>query len=906
MTNEMFESLWKRILFLLRRNRFDRELDEEMRFHLEMKTQENLESGASPEDARYAAQRRFGNITRLKEVSRETWGLGWLESLVRDLRYSARMLRRSPGFALVAVLSLALGIGANTAIFSLINAVLIRTLPVPDPEQLVVLSARQKGRPWYISYPLYRELAARQQVFSGVMATSGEGRKRFTLVDSGEQLENVRTARVSANYFSVLGVHPHIGRTLSAFDEDGQSAPAALISYGFWERQFGRDPGVIGRSLLTTVGYASDAIQRVFTIVGVAPPEFFGETVGESPEVWLPIVHGIPAASLKRITGGFIQVVGRLKPEVSEAQALAAMKVLYQQLLAEEIGAGGQTSVRREHQLTDYTLHFESGSRGLDYLRQRFSRPLQILMLTVGVVLLIACCNIANLLMARASYRQKELGVRLAIGAGRARLVRQLLTESLVISFLGGALGLIVSAYGSALLVSLISDSSGSLILDAEPDTRVLWFTLLVSTMTGFLFGLVPAFRATAVNVMPSLNAVSHSQVAGGRSRRLSRVLIISQIALSILLLVGAGLLLRSLYKLRGIDVGFDRTNVLLVDMEMHPVPSEQRSSLYQRLEERLHQIPGVRSASLSLIGLFAGGQLVNSLSIEGYIPPPGPELGARINIVSPNYFATVGMALLTGRGFTSRDTAASPKVAIVNETFARTFFPAENPLGRRISTKPQFDPGQAIEIVGVVKDSKYNDLRQEVRSMFYLPLFQSTSQFNSVEVRAENPLAVAGPVRQVLREAHPDIEIGRFKTLEDQVNKTLVRERLLSKLCSVFGLLAVFMACVGLYGIMSYVVVRRTREIGLRMALGARRSGVVWLVIREVLVLAGAGIAVGIPLALVSARLIEAFLYGVKPTDSVSIVLATILMLGVAILSGYLPARRASRIDPMSALRYE
>jgi predicted permease len=903
----MFDTLRKKLHYLIRRDRFDRDLDEEMRFHLAMKTQENLESGASPEDARYAAQRRFGNTTRLKEVSHETWGLGWLESLLQDLRYGARMLRRSPGFAMVAVLSLALGIGANTAIFSLINAVLIRTLPVPEPEQLVVLTTRQQGRPWYISYPLYRELAARQQVFSGVTATSGQGRKRFTLVDSGEQLEHVRTARVSANYFSVLGVNAHIGRTFSDFDEDGQSAPAAVISNGFWERQFGRDPGVIGRSLLTTVGYAPDAIQRVFTIVGVTPPEFFGETVGESPEVWLPIVHGIPAASLKRITGSFIQVVGRLKREVNEAQALAAMKVLYQQLLAEEIAAGGQTSVRREHQVADYTLHFESGSRGLDYLRRRFSRPLQILMLTVGIVLLIACCNIANLLMARASYRQKEIGVRLAIGAGKGRLVRQLLTESLLISLLGGALGLVVSAYGSALLISLISDSSGSLILNADPDTRVLWFTLLVSTVTGLLFGLVPAFRATAVNVMPSLNAVSHSQVAGGRSQHFSRVLIVSQVALSLLLLVGAGLLLRSLHKLRGIDVGFDRTNVLLADMEMHPVPSEQRGGLYRRLEERLHQIPGVRSASLSLIGLFAGVQMVNSLSIEGYTPPPGPELGARINVVSPKYFATVGMALLAGRGFSDHDTAASPKVAIVNETFSRTFFPGENPLGRRISTKPQFDPSQAIEIVGVVKDSKYNDLRQEVRSMFYLPLFQTTSQFNSVEVRtSENPLAVAGPVRQVLREAHPDIEIGPFKTLDDQVNQSLVRERLLSKLCSLFGLLAVFMACIGLYGIMSYTVVRRTREIGLRMALGARQSGVLWLVIREVLILAGAGIAVGIPLALASARLIEAFLYGLKPTDSVSIVLATLLMLGVAILSGYLPARRASRIDPMAALRYE
>ncbi|PYU89080.1 MAG: hypothetical protein DMG08_22755 [Acidobacteria bacterium] len=886
----LFHAMWRTMISLLRSGRLDRDMDEELRFHMERQIDDNIKKGMAPQEARFAALRAFGGVE---------------EELWHDLRYGVRMLRKNPGFTAVAIVTLALCIGANTAIFSLINAVLIRSLPVSRPEQLVLLQARHRGEPRYISYPMYRDLAERQQVFSGVIATSGQGSRRFTLAGSGRQLEQVRTGKVSMNYFAVLGVEPFLGRTFADVPEN-TAVPEAVISYGFWERQFGRDPAVIGKEIRTTIGNAPDVAERVFTIVGVTPPEFFGETVGDAPEVWVPIAYSITESSLKSRRGSFIQVIGRLKPDVSEPQALAATNVLYQQLLAEEI-ALGPTMVLQQHRAADYRVVFENAAGGLDRLRRQYSMPLFFLLAAAAVVLLVACSNLANLLLARGTSRSRELAVRLALGAKRSRLVRQLLTESLLLAVAGSALGLVVASFGSTLLVAMITTRAGSVILDAAPDARVLGFALLLSCGTALLFGLVPAYRAAAVGIGPALKLASRNQSAGAGTQRLGRVLVAAQVALSLALVSGAGLLLRSILKLHALDTGFDKANVLLVDVEIHLVPRPQRPALYRQIQQGLRDLPGVRSTSLSFIGLFDPGEMSGSISIEGYEPPPGPPPLARYNAVSHDYFGTVGMKLVAGRPFTDRDVAGAPRVAIVNEAFARAFFGGRNPLGRRIANREKFDSTRACEIVGVVRDFKYNDLRQEARSMFFVPIFQSESEFNSVQARTDaNPLGSVEPVRRLILAANPDIEIREFKTLEDQVDRSLTRERLLSKLTSVFGLLALVLAGTGLYGILSYAVARRTQEIGIRMAIGARGAEVRWMLLRDALVLAGIGILSGVPLALASGHLFRSFLCGLTPNDVPTLAGSVVLMLAVAVVAAYLPARRASKVDPILALRYE
>src|SRR5437867_2510327 len=530
----LFDKIRHRILFHRRAGRFDRELDEELRFHLQKQIEDNLKAGMTPAEARYAALRIFGGVEQIREECRDTRPARFIEELWHDLRYGLRMLRNNTGFTAVAIVTLALGIGANTAIFSLINAVLIRSLPVSRPEQLVLLQPRHRGEPRYISYPMYRDLAERQQVFSGVIATSGQGTRRFTLAASGRQLEQVRTGKVSMNYFAVLRVEPFLGRTFEDVPENA-AAPEAVISYGFWERQFGRDPAVIGKEIRTTIGNAPDLAERVFTIVGVTPPEFFGETVGDAPEVWVPIAHSITESSLKSRRGSFIQVIGRLKPDVSEPQALAATNVLYQQLLAEEI-ARGPTIVLPQHRAADYRVEFENAAGGLDRLRRQYSTPLFCLMAAATVVLLVACSNLANLLLARGTSRSRELAVRLALGAKRSRLVRQLLTESLLLAVAGSALGLVVASFGSTLLVAMITTRAGSVILDAAPDARVLGFALLLSCGTALLFGLVPAYRGVAVGIGPALKLASRNPTARAETQCHGRVLVAATVALSLAL----------------------------------------------------------------------------------------------------------------------------------------------------------------------------------------------------------------------------------------------------------------------------------------------------------------------------------------------------------------------------------
>jgi predicted permease len=844
-------------------------------------------------------------------------------TLWQDLRFGVRMLGKSPSFTFVAVLSLALGIGANTAIFSLVDAVLLKSLPVRNPEQLVVVRPVHGNQDRDFNFPIFREIARRQDALTGIFASGSVDILRASLEGYGElQLAGgLRGRLVSGNYFSVLGVTAVRGRVFTEEDDQvpgvgGPQGPVAVISHGFWERQFARDVSILGRTITL-----NDA---AFTIVGVTPREFFGEAVGVLPDIWLPIQMQprLGTRSLLEVrTATWFRTMGRLKPGIDERQATTALTVLYRQLLADEIASGKGSLIHQAPKLEDVRVEFEPGSKGFAALRMRFSQPLRLLMAVVGLVLLIACCNVANLLLARSASRQKEIGIRLALGSGRGRLVRQLLTESMLLAIVGGIAGLLLAAWGSEFLLGLASAAGSPIQLDLRPDWRVLAFTLAVSMLTGILFGLMPALVAAGVDLNPSLKESSGSQSGSPPRQRFSRTLVVWQVALSLVLLVGAALLVRSLQNLRAFDAGFERDNVLLLTVTADPAALKppEIAALALQVHQRLNALPGVRSASLSGYALLSGSATTAPVRVPGSNVNPETDGEVRQNWVSNRYFETLGMKLLLGRDFGPEDTATSPKVAIINETMSRhyfgqqsplgklVYFPKSDALGRYIPFAAQLDRDQAVEVVGVIRDAKYDNLRQRTPRMTYLPWVQGQGRVSAIEVRTMgNPSAMTGQIRQALKEINSNLVLRSVRTLEDQVNRTLADERLIAKLLSFFGALALLLACVGLYGLMSYAVVRRTREIGIRMALGAQRAVMLRMILRETMLLVGIGIVLGVPGALAATRLVEKYLFGLKPTDPATIVLAALLMLAVATLAGYLPARRASRTDPTVALRYE
>ncbi|MCI0392625.1 MAG: ABC transporter permease [Acidobacteria bacterium] len=905
MLNQLLQ-LWRRLLFYLRRNQFDRELEEEMKFHLEMKARENLAVGMSAEEARYASQRQFGNQTLLREVSREMWGFRSLETLGQDIRYGLRMLVKHKGFTTVAVLTLALGIGANTAVFSLINALLLRALPVANPHELVVISPRGqgfKGGPASITFPMYRDMRARQEVFTDILATdTGANAFRLTIPDGTGtvELDNIQTSLVTANYWSVLGVQPALGRFFTE-DEDRNpnssetAGSLAVLSYSFWERQFGRDPAVLDRTVIVN--------RSPCRVIGVAARGFFGERVGREPDLWVPLVSFSPANLFENRFGAITSHLARLKSGVTLPQAQAAMTIIYQQLVQDERAQNPRLNPIRTIQ--DSYIQLEPGATGLGLgrLRQTFTQPLWIIMAIVALVLLIACANVANLLLARAVARQREISVRMALGCGRVRLMRQLLTESLLLSALGTVAGLLVAWWCRDVLLRMVDTGDVPLRLDLGPDARVLLFTAAVMVLTGIGFGLAPAWRASRVDLTSALK--DQVRATGQRVRQyLGRTLVIIQVALSLLLLIGAGLLIRSLYNLRQIDLGFRPEQTLVFELSHRPRSNEPASLalVAHEVYERVKQIPGVGSASVSNKILLSPYGNTNSLKIHDYTPEPGEQMIARYISVSPDYFETVGMKLVDGRGIEQRDAMNAPLVAVVNESLARRYFPNGKAVGRLIGNPPN-----PIEIVGVVRDAKYKDLREEVTYQVYQPLWQSPATLTSLEVRTTEPLsAVAGPVRKVLLEVTRDVMIRRVVPLSDRVDQALASERLLTTICTFFGVLALLLASVGLYGVLSYAVAQRTQEIGIRRALGATDRNVLWLVLRQSLTVVLIGIALGLPLAILCTRLISSFLYGLSPTDPAAIALATLLLIIIALLACYLPARRATKIDPMIALRCE
>jgi len=900
---------WFKRLFLRRRIYGD--LLDEIRGHLEEKIQEFVQKGMSRKEAAAAARREFGNVGLSEESSREVWRWPSTEDFFMDIRYGLRTLARNPGFAAVAVLTLALGIGANAAIFSLMNALLLRTLPVNNPSQLVLFGEGKWGgimdelpnRSWQLfSFPFYRQVQGDSSAFSDVTAISSMSSAPHGTIGDSAETEEIYAHLVSGTFFSTLGVNPILGRT---FGEDDDripgGSPVAVASYAWWKRRFGGAPSIIGEKM--SIG------STVYTIIGVTPQEFFGTSVGESPDVWIPLsMEEVLPPGWKGLNDKMFQslyIIARRRPELSIEQAQTNVNVLFKQAALEM--AGSQPAKKQLDGIQHAFIKLTPAASGLSRLRAQFSQPLRALMAAVGLVLLIACANIANLLLARATNRQREIAVRMSMGAGRWRVIRQLLTESFTLAMLGAVLGVALASWASKLLLVMVSGGPETIPVDVGLDSRVLVFVVLVSLATPLLFGMAPAWRAARVELNSSLK--QGRNIAAVNSP-LARALVVGQVALSLVLLVGAGLFLRTLVNLTNVDMGFDKHNVLVFGIEPASVGYKEDSRLtrlYQEIERRVSAIPGVRAASFSFFTFNQG-----AWSEDAWTPEESPEAkGNRevvYNKVGRGFFSAMGLKLLSGRTFDQQDSENSPKVAVINETMARLFFPNESPLGRRFRMDgPDAKPENDRIVVGVARDAKYMALKERPWPAAYLPYSQEPGYLWNFEVRYSGDAGSTAPaVRQVIHDVDPRLPVTGAGTLAEQVDHSVVDQRLTAQLSSFFGLVAVFLACIGIYGLMSYAVVHRTNEIGIRVALGAQQGQVLRLIMRQGLVLAASGVAVGIALALIFTRLLRSLLFGVQPFDPVTFIGVAFLLTLIALAACYLPARRAMRVDPVVALRYE
>jgi predicted permease len=1003
-----------------RRKRMLEDLDQDIRDHIARETQDNIERGMTPEEAKYAAMRKFGNVTRVKEETRAVWTLVWLEQLAQDIRYGLRMLRKSPGFAAVAILTLALGIGANAAIFSLIDAVMLRSLPVENPSQLVLLNWGAHNSPNVHGYqsagdcandmrlgaknpggcsfsePMFREIA-QANIFSGTAAFANTG--RLDLTGNGSP-SVINGQLVSGDFFRTMGLKAATGRLLDATDDKPAAAPVAVLNYGYWQSAFGGSRDVVGRTI--------ELNNVPFTIIGVAEQRFTGITPGSDYDLWLPLSDAQRITPLMRwrdrqndVSYWWLTIIGRLKPGTQLAQAQAPVSGLFRNEmlhgavpLFHEGGAAGPSApaggsgarvmsaapqrapeanpVQMQSQAVVAPMPPSAGNKpvisaapqaagvqrsapagaprgsetangpktlstaadnpeitlvpaqsGLTGTRTRFSNPLYVLMLAVGIILLIACANVAGLMLARAAARQKEMAVRLALGAGRARIVRQLFTESIMLSVLGGALGILFAYWGAHTIISFVSSNQPRpLGFATGVDLRVLGFTVVVSLLTGILFGIAPTFRSMRVDLTPALKegegSSTRSGRGGGKWFSVGNALVVAQVALAIVVLVGAGLLVRTLANLRSVDVGFDSHNILIfgIDPTLIGYKGPQADSLYRDLQGRLSETPGVKSASYSMMPLLSSGLMITSFHWPG--TPQDQDSEADTLGIGPNFFETMRIPFLIGRGFTASDfklsaandgmtPTSAPTPVIVNQAFVDKYLGKENPLGKQFGQAEASADGPAssgYEIVGVVRDAKYNDLRREIHAMMYTPQHFGGASF---ELRtAADPQAILPSIREVVSQVSTNLPLFDVKTESEQIDRLLFQERLVARLSGFFGLLALVLACVGLYGLLSYEVSRRTREIGIRMTLGAHRGNVLKLVIRQGIVLAMVGAALGIGVALGVTRYLASMLFNVRASDPATISGVAILLALVALAACYIPARRATRVDPMVALRHE
>jgi predicted permease len=829
--------------------------------------------------------------------------------VIQDFRFTLRQLRKSPGFTSIAVLSLALGIGANTAIFSVIDALLLRTLPVKHPEQLVIFGEGRSGgifNPFpngnntdLYSPPFFRQVRANNTSFAGVAAMESMLAEPHARLGAGSaELEALRIRLVSGNYFQVLGVGASLGRVLTA-DDDVKSGghPVAVLSHAFWQRRFARDRDVVGRPLAFN--------STVFTIIGVAAPEFSGTVVGESPDAWVPLamlaqVMPWVRAPLDEMSQS-LWLLARLRPEIGISAAQTNANGVYQQWLHQM--SGPSPSPERLADMRKARFPLTPAGNGISGLRRQYLLPLKILMALVGIVLVAACSNIANLLLARGAGRQREIAVRLALGARRGRLAGQLVSESWLLALAGGALAVLIAWWGGELLLSMVS--SQPVPLEVGPNPRALLFTFGLSLITGLLFGVLPALRLTHIDVGPALKERNGTGPSPSRSR-IAHALVSAQVALALFLTISAGLFIGTLRNLEHIDPGFDRDHVIVagLDTDWSAFPRAAWLNVSRRLETRVQALPGVESASFAMT-VFNGGSWMAPLWPAGQEHTRANERNFRGNRVGADYFKVMSMPIIAGRTFSPRDTEQSQHVAVVNQTLARQLYGSEPALGRHfsLSGRDHYD----FEIAGVVKDAHYDSMREKTEPMWFLYTEQEPQLAETLVVRTRgNPSPVMPLVRAAVRAEDPSLAIGEMVTLNTMVQDSLSRETLLAKLAGFFGALALLLACIGLYGVMAYLVARRTNEIGIRMALGAQPGAVLRMVLRESVLVVGLGLMAGIPAALACGRLVESQLYGLAPNDPITIVGASAALLAVALVASFLPARRAALLDPLAALREE
>lgn len=908
----MLGRLWRRLRALVRRGEMEQELEEELRYHLEREVEQNISAGMSPEEARYAARRSFGGVEQSKEECRDARGLGLIDDLWQDVRYGVRMLIKRPGFTIIAVATLALGIGANTAIFSLINATLWQELPVSEPESLVYVFSGNPSNPYSnASYPDYVEFRDQNQVFDGLAAWGGISAS----INSNDQTDLVVGAIVSGNFFDLIGVRATLGRALTSEDDRTPGAhPVVVISHGLWQRRFGGNAGVVGQQISLN--------GQSFTIIGVLPDDYRSAIPSRADDFYVPMmmqaVMRPPRAGysgemnpdlLKVRRNRWLSLIGRLKPGVTIEQAQASLVPITKQ-------QGELYPDTNRNRILTLT----SISDGDPESRSSLRSVAGLLLSVVGIVLLIACANVANLLLARASARRKEIAVRLALGARRARLVRQLLTESLLLSLLGGAAGLLLAVWAVDVLKGA-PPPPGVLpvTLDFSLDGRVLIFTLALSGVTGIVFGIIPALQASRPDLVSTLKNDSPTLKHNHWRFNLRNGLVITQVALSFMLLIGAGLFLRSLWQAQAIRTGFDEAKLLTAPLSINLLryTRAQGREFYRQTVERVEALPGVESASLTRVVPLSGGSSIRSMVIEGRTgsnsnfrseggsPSGGDENALSLSVVGPKYFQTVGIGLLTGRDFNEQDTEDKPGVLIVNETFAKRHFGGPDALGKRLSLDGEKGPWR--EIIGIVRDSKYVTLGEAATPFAYLPLSQNHETGMTLLVRASNePSGLALAVRQAVQSLERNLPITNIRTMNEQIGNSLYAARMGAVLIAVFGLLALLLAAVGLYGVMAYAVSQRTREIGIRMALGARTTDVLQLVLREGMTLVAIGAVLGFIGALIVTRLLVSFLYGISPVDAATFIATAIVLSVVAFVANFIPARRAMKVDPMVALRYE
>ena len=896
----MLARLRSLVKVLRRRDQFEHEMRDEMSQHLELYAADLQRSGLTHEEAYRRARIEFGGLDATKDDCRQARGVRLLDQFGQDLRHAVRLMRKTPGFTAAAVLSLALGIGANTAIFSLMDAVLLRTLPLPNVGEVVFLAHGTSRENHSISgnYPLLERYATLSQVFSGVTAYSATTFK----VRTGETLESVAGLWVSGNFHGVLGVPMAHGRGLSAErDREPGRAMIAVISDHYWARAFGRDPSVLGRTI-TADGHT-------VTIVGVTAPEFTGLIPGRIPEITLPLsIRAInePGYLTMHDTWTNLTMVARVRSEVKEQAALAASDAAFQQYMSQPENQW----IRKMDAEGFANAQLVPAARGTTGLRREYETALDVLMGMVAVVLLIASVNVANLLLVRGAARSREVAIRLCIGGARSRLVRQFLTESVLLAIIGGGLGLLFAYFGTAGIMSLFSALEVPLQIDVTPNVRVLLFTAGVSALAGIAFGLLPALRSTSLDLSPALKT-GVMPAPAVRRWSASQMLVVSQVALSLMVLAIAALLVRSLYNLRTQDMGFERGNVLIFTMDTFSttVRPEARAGLFADVLTRVESLPGVTSASASTSTPIHTGGNARFLHLPPGIEAPNTVAGraAWMNFISPAYFDTLGIKFTRGRAFTDRDHATSERVAIINQHLARFLFGDRDPIGMTVSF--QNDEKPPMTIVGLVEDTHQRNLREMPPRTIYMPLMQAEptpAQAMVVMRTSQDPASLGGAAVASVREVSRDIVVRYVRTIDQQIDASLTRERVLAALSGGFAGLAVLLSAIGLYGVMSYSVTRRSREIGIRLALGSAPARVLGQVLRQSLLVSIAGIGIGLAGAYAATRLLTSFLFDLSPRDPVTFAAVCLVLLAISLFAGFLPARRAAGLDPLVAIRRE